>query len=222
MNIRVWDLPTRVFHWSLAACFLGLLVSGHLAGDAMVWHFRLGYAMLSLLLFRVVWGFVGGHWSRFTSFIPAPRTVWRYLRTGNQVPQSVGHNPLGALSVLMILGVLLLQVGTGLSSDDEVFYNGPLAHLLPTIWVQRATFFHTQVGKFLLIALAAFHLAAIAWYWLKRNVNLVAPMLDGNKQMTSPVVHSRDDWISRFTAAICFGLCCIAVAALVQWAQYGK
>ena len=74
-KVRVWDLPTRIFHWSLVLCILGLVVTGQIGGNAMIWHFRFGYTMITLLLFRVVWGFVGGSWSRFTSFIYSPATI---------------------------------------------------------------------------------------------------------------------------------------------------
>ena len=120
--VRVWDLPTRLFHWVLAACVIGSVVSAKVGGNAMVWHFRLGYAVLALLLFRLLWGVVGGRWSRFSSFICAPSTLLRYLR-GQGRPGDhfhVGHSPLGALSVLSLLAVLLVQVGTGLVADDEL------------------------------------------------------------------------------------------------------
>src|SRR4051812_31198764 len=95
-TVRVWDLPTRVFHWALAVCVVALVATAYIGGNAMAWHLRLGYAVLSLLLFRLVWGLVGGRWSRFGSFIYAPGTVLRYLRGQGQPEHSVGHTPLGA------------------------------------------------------------------------------------------------------------------------------
>ena len=79
-TVRIWDLPTRLFHWALAACIVGLVVSAKLGGNAMVWHFRLGHAVLALLLFRLVWGLVGGHWSRFAVFWVSPARLLRYVR----------------------------------------------------------------------------------------------------------------------------------------------
>ena len=79
-RVRVWDLPTRLFHWVLALAVIGLVVTGKVGGNAMVWHFRLGYVVFALLLFRLVWGLVGGHWSRFVAFIYAPATLIAYLR----------------------------------------------------------------------------------------------------------------------------------------------
>ena len=79
-TVRIWDLPTRLFHWLLALCVIGLVITANVGGNAMVWHFRLGYAVATLLLFRVVWGLVGGHWSRFSSFLYAPASIVRYLK----------------------------------------------------------------------------------------------------------------------------------------------
>ena len=95
-RIRVWDLPTRLFHWLLALCVVGLVVTGKVGGAAMDWHARLGYAVLALLLFRLAWGFIGGHWSRFATFLYAPRSVGAYLAGRGHPDHLVGHNPLGA------------------------------------------------------------------------------------------------------------------------------
>lgn len=113
---RVWDLPTRLFHWALAAAVIGLIATG--LGGVMEWHFRLGYAVLALLLFRLVWGFVGGRWSRFTAFVYAPGSVLAYLRGRAHPDHLIGHTPLGALSVFAVLAILALQVATGLVADD--------------------------------------------------------------------------------------------------------
>jgi cytochrome b len=104
------------------------VVTGKVGGNAITWHFRLGYLVMGLLLFRIVWGLVGGHWSRFASFVRSPSTVLRYLR-GQTRPDEhldVGHNPLGAGSVLALLLLLAVQVGTGLVADDEIANQGPL------------------------------------------------------------------------------------------------
>ena len=95
--VRVWDLPTRVFHWLLASCVIASIVSAQIGGNALVWHFRLGYVVFTLLAFRILWGLVGGHWSRFASFVYAPATVARYVRGERRAGEhvDVGHNPLG-------------------------------------------------------------------------------------------------------------------------------
>ena len=152
-SVRIWDLPTRLFHWSLAACVIGLFISAKMGGNAMVWHLRLGYAVLALLLFRLCWGFIGGRWSRFSAFLYSPARVLRYLRGQGDARDGVGHNPLGALSVFGLLGILALQVGSGLLSDDEIAFSGPLTRFVSGDTVGQATAYHTGWGQGLLIAL---------------------------------------------------------------------
>jgi cytochrome b len=216
-KVRVWDLPTRLFHWSLAACVVALVVSGQIGDAAMVWHFRLGYAVLSLLLFRLVWGFVGGRWSRFSAFVVGPAAVWRYVRGGTG-PQSVGHNPLGALSVLAMLGFLALQVATGLFSDDEVATTGPLAKMAPSVWVGRATHYHSAVGKYIVIGLVLMHIAALVFYRVRRKQKLVRAMVLGDTEVMMPFESARDDGRSRTLACVVFAICAAVVTGLVQWA----
>ena len=217
-KVRIWDLPTRLFHWSLAVCFVGLVVSGQIGDAAMVWHFRLGYAALSLLLFRVVWGFVGGHWSRFSAFVVGPTAIWRYLQGRGTTVQSVGHNPLGALSVLGLLGFAVLQVATGLFSDDEIATTGPLAKMAPSVWVGRATYYHSAIGKYVLIALVLLHIGAIIFYRVRHKKKLVLAMVVGDKELAESFEDARDDGRSRLLAGVVFAVCAGLVAGLVQWA----
>lgn len=215
---RVWDLPTRLFHWLLAAGVTGLVVTGQVGGSWMDWHFRLGYGVLALLLFRLVWGFVGGHWSRFTHFLYGPATIWRYL-SGHSAPEhGVGHTPLGFLPVLGLLGFTLLQVATGLFSDDEIATSGPLSKFATGEWVSRATDYHTDIGKFIVLALVFLHLAAIVFYRVKKKKNLVAPMVWGDKQTELGMPSARDDLASRLLALGVLALSGGAVAALLIWA----
>lgn len=218
-KVRVWDLPTRLFHWALAACVVGLVATGQIGGDAMAWHFRLGYVVLTLVLFRLVWGVVGGYWSRFGVFVPSPSTLIGHLKTGGKGVVNVGHNPLGAMSVLGLLVVALLQVTAGLMSDDEIFSAGPLVTKVPPAWVPVATFFHTEVGQLVLIGLVALHLAAIAWYRVKKKEDLIGPMLRGDKELPGVHTNSRDDMGSRLGAMAIFVMCGVAVAGLLRWAQ---
>ncbi len=216
-TVRVWDLPTRLFHWSLAACLVGSVASGLLGDWALVWHFRLGYTVLSLLLFRLVWGFVGGHWSRFASFVVGPRTVWRYLKQHGNNGQSVGHNPLGSMSVLAMLGFTFLQVATGLCSDDDIASAGPMVRWVSELWVHRATYYHAHVGKLILIGLVVLHLAALAFYRIRRKQHLVRAMVHGNKQLSRDSMGSRDDARSRLLALVIYLACAGSVAACLQW-----
>jgi cytochrome b len=216
-RVRVWDLPTRLFHWALVACIVGLVVTGYTGGGAMYWHARLGYAVLALLLFRIVWGFIGGRWSRFVSFLYSPRSVVAYLR-GKSDPNKprAGHNPLGAFSVYAMLFVLLAQVGTGLVSDDEISFTGPLNSFVTAAQGLAATWFHKEIGQWAIAALVLMHIAAIVFYLVRKKQNLVKPMVDGDKTMDAEVPASRDDARSRAMAAVVFALCSVAVAWMTQ------
>ena len=215
---RVWDLPTRLFHWALVACVVGLVISGNVGGNAMTWHFRFGYGVLSLLLFRIVWGLVGGRWSRFSSFIYAPATVINYMKGRGKPEHSVGHNPMGAGSVFALLAFLLTQVGSGMMSDDEIAASGPLAKFVSNATVSTATWYHKDVGKVVIIALVVLHVAAILFYLFKKKENLVKPMIHGDKLLETQVESSKDTAQSRMVAAVVFAICAGLVATLVNLA----
>jgi cytochrome b len=186
----------------------------------MVFHFRFGYALLTLLLFRMVWGLMGGHWSRFRSFVFGPRAVFAYLRGRAPASHSVGHSPLGALSVWALLAFLSLQVATGLISDDEISTAGPLTHLVSNAAVSLGSQYHTELGKWILLALVLLHVAAII-YHVRRRQGLLAAMLHGDKQLPAPAAAARDDARSRITAFLLLCLCAAAVFWLSGLAPAG-
>ena len=212
-TVRVWDLPTRLFHWLLAASVIGLIVTGSLGGNWMNWHLRLGYAVLTLLLFRLVWGFVGGHWSRFGSFIYAPSSLVAYLQGRSRPEHQVGHSPLGALSVFALLLILAAQVGSGLLSDDEISFFGPLTRFVSGETVSAATAYHKDIGKLLIFALVGLHVVAIAYYKWVRKQGLVKPMVLGDKHLPVAVPAARDSAGSRALALIVLALS----ALVVRW-----
>src|SRR5689334_17419004 len=180
--VRVWDLPTRCFHWLLAASVIGLVITGRVGGNALIWHMRLGLLVLALLVFRLLWGVVGGRWSRFASFIRGPGAVLRYLRGDHRSGDhfEVGHNPLGAFSVMAMLGILVIQVATGLVADDEIATTGPLNRFVASATGLKATAWHKGAGQWIIIALVLLHVGAILFYrW--RGVGLVGPMWHGDK-----------------------------------------
>lgn len=211
-KIRVWDLPTRLFHWALVACVIGLVVTGKIGGNAIIWHSRLGYAVMALLMFRLVWGVIGGRWSRFASFLYGPRSVVNYLRGKAHPDHLIGHNPLGAGSVFAMLLVLVAQVGTGLITDDEIAFTGPLNKFVSSANGLLATWYHKDVGQWLLLGLVALHVAAILFYLWRKKDNLIKPMVQGDKLVPHAAVSSRDDAASRLVAAVVLGLCAAAVA----------
>ena len=212
-RVRVWDLPTRVFHWALVLLIVVQLTTASIGGNWMTWHFRSGYAIFSLLLFRLVWGLIGGRWSRFASFIYAPSSLVAYLRGRAHPDHLVGHSPIGAGSVFAMLALLAAQVGTGLFSDDEIFNSGPLTRFVSNDTVSSATAWHAGFGKYLLLALIVLHIGAVLFYLWRRKQNLIRPMIGGDKRLAHPVRPSRDDAASRLAALLLLGAC----GGLVAW-----
>jgi cytochrome b len=216
-RVRIWDLPTRVFHIVLGLCVLGLFITGEIGDALMPAHYWLGYALLSLIFFRIAWGLLGGHWSRFVNFVPSLASLVRFvsgLRRGEH-RISVGHNPLGALSVLAMLAFLLLQVASGFLSDDEISAAGPWAAWAPAIWVARATTYHTEIGKVLLIVLLALHVTSVLYYRLFKQEDLITPMVSGDKFLPGNIPASRDTFTSRAFAVSIWAFCAYAVYRLV-------
>ncbi len=216
-TVRIWDLPTRVFHWALALCVIGLIVTAKVGGDAMNWHFRLAYATLTLLVFRLLWGLVGGHWSRFATFFPTPGRLSRYLGGRATAADGAGHSPVGALSVLAMLLVLGLQVASGLFADDEIAFSGPLTALVSGEWVGRATTWHKGWGQYLVIGLVVLHVLAVFAY-LARRRNLITPMLTGDKVLEGGATlrAARDTAGQRVLALVLLAVSAGVVYAVVQ------
>lgn len=176
-RIRVWDIPTRLFHWLLVLCVTGSFISAKLGGNAMVWHGRFGLVVVGLLVFRLVWGVIGSTYARFSQFVRGPAAIMAYLR-GEWSGE--GHNPLGALSVLAMLGTLLLLVATGLFANDDIAFEGPLYALVGKEISDRVVGVHRLIEP-LIILLVIAHLAAIAFYVRVRKESLVMPMITGEK-----------------------------------------
>lgn len=171
----VWDLPLRLFHWLLVGCVIGAFVTAKIGGNAMVWHGRLGLAILGLLVFRIVWGLVGSSYARFAQFVRGPAAILAYLK-GEW--QGQGHNPFGALSVLALLGVLSLQAATGLFANDDIAFEGYLYALVGSELSGQITGTHHLLEKALML-LVALHIGAIVFYARVKKHNLVKPMLSG-------------------------------------------
>lgn len=179
MQVKVWDLPLRAFHWLLVlavgAAWLTAEMAEDLGDSIMEVHECVGLLILGLLVFRVVWGFVGSTHARFTNFFPTPARLKAY-RAGEW--KGHGHNPLGALSVFGLLGLLLIQASTGLFANDDVSFTGPLYSLVTAAVSDRLTGLHHLAFDGLTI-LIALHVAAIAFYLRVKKVNLVRPMITG-------------------------------------------
>ncbi len=170
----------------------------------MIWHFRLGFVVLGLLVFRAVWGLIGGRWSRFASFIYSPLTILRYLR-GRARPGElldVGHNPLGSLSVFALLAFLAVQVSTGLVADDEIATVGPLNRFVSSATALLATGWHKTWGQWIVLTLVATHIGAIAFYVVVKKHTLVRPMIGGDKLLAPSTPASIDNLRTRLLALV--------------------
>lgn len=204
-TVPVWDLPTRIVHWCLPVASTALFVSAYtFEMDA---HALLGEAVLVLVLFRLAWGFVGSETARFRNFVVGPRRIAGYLAGGE--PNSLGHNPLGALMVLTLLGTLLALAASGLFADDGIFYRGPLADRISHAQAVRIGELHAA-GAYALAGLAGLHIAATLWHLICRKRNLIAPMLSGRTPVEGDI---RPPAFAGLTLAC--GIFAAAVAALV-------
>lgn len=171
----IWDLPTRLFHWSLVMLVVAAFITAKVGGNTMAWHGRIGLTILGLLVFRIVWGFTGSTYARFAQFVRGPTAIFAYLR-GEW--HGAGHNPIGALSVLALLAALLAQALTGLFANDDIAFEGYLAALVGNDLSTRITGIHSVLEK-VLMALVALHIGAIVFYAHVKKQNLVKPMFTG-------------------------------------------
>ena len=177
--IRLWDLPLRLFHWLLVCAVTAAIVSAKVGGEWMVWHGRAGLAIVGLLAFRLTWGVVGSTTARFAHFAPRPSSLRAYFK-GQW--QGIGHNPVGALSVFLLLGLLAAQALTGLLSNDDIDFNGPWFAMIDKDFSDRIAGWHHTLSN-LLLALLGLHVAAILFYLIAKKNNLILPMLTGWKKV---------------------------------------
>ena len=183
-KVRIWDLPVRLFHWTLVVLMIVSYYSAKAGGDWMQLHFWSGYSILTLLIFRIAWGFVGSTTARFSNFVKGPSAAFAHLREllGKGGPYDAGHNPAGGAMVMVLLFAVLAQVAAGLFAADTDMgtVNGPLANLIADKWVDRLTAFHKYWINILLI-LAALHVLAAVVYLVWKRQNLIGAMLTGSK-----------------------------------------
>ena len=178
----MWDLPLRLFHWFLVLLVGSQVVTAWMGGNALEYHALGGYAILALVLFRILWGFLGGTHARFTDFVQGPTAVLRYAKSLSSKAAVVhrGHNPLGGWSVLAMLASLLLQASTGLFANDDVMMEGPLVKHVPGRFSEIATAIH-DVNAIVLLALVSLHVLTVLLYLFGKKQNLIVPMITGRK-----------------------------------------
>jgi len=187
-RVKIWDPVTRLWHWTLATVVITNWIFGEfMSFDTVSWHFYLGYAVLGLLGFRLLWGLIGPEPVQWRSLFPRPATLKDYLgKVGKREPSgTAGHNPLGSLSVIALLLVLAAQAGTGLFIEtDDFFESGPLYGYVSEATINSLTWWHHFLSK-VLLALVVLHLSAILFYWLWKRENLLKPMITGWKWVRS-------------------------------------
>jgi cytochrome b len=181
--VLVWDLPTRLFHWLLVALVAVSFASGKIGGNAMLYHERCGEVILALLMFRVVWGFIGSSPSRFRTFLAGPATVLRYALTvfRREPDHHMSHNPLGGWSVMAMLLAMFIQAGTGLFANDDIATTGPLYKWVSKAASDRLTSIH-HLNHDVIIIIIAVHVAAVLFHLIYKKENLILPMITGIKQ----------------------------------------
>jgi cytochrome b len=178
----VWDLPLRVFHWLFALSIAASWATAKAGFEYMQYHFYLGYWMIGLVVFRVIWGFIGPRHARFSNFLHGPSTLLKYFRslTGGEPLITPGHNPAGGLMVIVMMAMVALQAGTGLFATDDIAWSGPYNPAVDGSLAGKLTSLHHANFNWILGAIAL-HLLAIGFYWLVKKQNLVVPMFTGHK-----------------------------------------
>lgn len=211
-RVLVWDLATRLVHWLLVV-LVGVSIYTGLTGGftEMDVHMLSGYGILGLVTFRIAWGLIGPRHVRFLNFLRGPQDVFKHLRAlpRREPDTSLGHNPAGALAIVALLLVLLVQAGTGLFTNDDIMLEGPLAHLIDYETSRELTSIH-KTTYWVLVGLVGLHVIAIGFYTLYKGTQLVRPMITGYKRLppgATPVTHQL--WIALPLAG--------AVAGGVYW-----
>ncbi|MCP5159122.1 MAG: cytochrome b/b6 domain-containing protein [Gammaproteobacteria bacterium] len=210
--VTVWDLPTRLFHWILVALMLVQWWTAE-QSSSMDYHIWGGYTVLTLVLFRLIWGFVGSDTVHFSDFVRGPGTALAYGKAllRGETPLYLGHNPMGGWSIIAMLVLLLIQAGTGLFANDDIMVEGPLY-----AWVSKDTSdWLTSVHHFnfnLLLAVIAMHISAVLFYLLVKRENLIHPMLSGRKHLPPEQIDRAPRMVSPW-----LGLAVLAIAAMAVW-----
>lgn len=215
-RVRVWDLPTRLFHWALTICVFGAIITVNVGGLWMEWHIKFGIAALCLITFRIIWGFVGSRYARFSQFVKGPKGVLAYLKNSNTTQAEAGHSAIGAVSVVLLLGVIGAQAFTGLFSTDDIMTQGPLNAYVSNAMAETITSVHQLLSK-VVIALIVVHIAAIIIYAI-RGKRLVPPMITGDvisDQLAPNTPSARDDFTLRLLALVLIAV--LAAGSIWLW-----
>lgn len=210
--VRIWDLPTRLFHWALVVCIVGAFVCVNLGGLYMEWHVRFGCAALGLVIFRLIWGLIGPRYARFSTFVRGPAAIAKYLK-GAAAP--AGHNPLGGLSVIALLAIVGIQAATGLFTTDDIMTQGPLFAHVSESTASLLTAWH-KLNEWIILGLIGLHVLAVVWYTAVRRKRLVRAMIVGDVEAKNvpPGTEPAEDGIAIWIRALLLAAC---VTGLILW-----
>jgi cytochrome b len=213
IDVPVWDWPVRVVHWLIMLLVATLLTTGLTQGErVMVWHMRAGEALLALVLFRVLWGFVGSRNARFSSFVRGPAAVIAYVGSIVRPPHHAHatHNPIGGWMVVALLVALLAQASLGLFTNDDILVDGPLVKLISKDLSDTISTLHRR-GWWVVVSLASLHIAAVVSYFVALDENLVYPMVSGVKSLPPAIASPAAAQASTWRALVLLALCASAV-----------
>lgn len=214
-GVKVWDLPSRIAHWALTLSILGSYGSAEYGWFSMQWHFYFGYSAITLVIFRVLWGFFGSEHARFRNFVRGPGAVWRYLKTlgdKNSV-EGTGHSAIGGWAVLVLLAATLAQAISGLFKTDDIEWFGPLSEKASAELVEQMSWFHSNFEGILLLIIGI-HIVAALLYLLIKKQNLIAPMITGVKRtISADDAKQKPIWL----ALVLLALSAAALWALIQF-----
>lgn len=210
--VAVWDWPVRVVHWLIALLVAALITTGLTGNDMLVWHMRCGQALLALVIFRIIWGFVGSTNARFTSFVRGPKAVLEYALSVIRPPHHAHatHNPLGGWMVVALLLVLLAQATAGLFTNDDILYDGPLVKWIDKDLSDSIGTWHRRMW-WVVAALASVHIFAVIGYLMHLGEDLVYPMVSGEKILPTHLHRPQHAEASTTRALVLMGLCGLAV-----------
>lgn len=189
-NVRIWDIPTRLFHWLLVAGIVAQWLTGDYLDDAIDWHFTIGYCVLGLILFRLVWGFVGTRYARFSHFSLHPKHAIKYAKSMTDKNSKVyaGHNPVGSWMAIVLLFIVLLQAVSGLFVSDDVFSEGPYRSVANQSVLAAMEFLHFNLFDVLLILIGLHVLAALLYQFVKKQA-IISAMFSGKKAVEATPIN---------------------------------
>ncbi|GAC1043162.1 cytochrome b/b6 domain-containing protein [Rhizobium sp. No.120] len=206
--VRAWDLPTRLFKWSLVALIITAWISSGFNDPEMIVHKTAGYGILVLIVYRILWGMVGSSTARFSSFVRSPSTIWNYLKSlrQNRAERYLGHNPAGGLMVIGLLLACAVQVALGLFSSDGITASGPFADTAGDAISSWAASIHTTWFYVAILGLACVHIAANLYYQFIKRDNLIGAMITGRNKRAHYVDRDEARGGSLLAAAICLAV----------------